>query len=197
MPGPDDDPAGIPPADPGAQGLPDAGPTQVDTIPPAYWRAFSLVAFTMNRFIVDHVLRAARLFDDDIEALMLFGMLAHLNVTHIMRPGSTPSDVLDSRGRLHDSQPRLRPVRTSDLAQIIRRPRETVRRKLERLAAAGKVRRLEDGWVLEVSAVDPSMERLTVEGARRFIQAAAVMRSALDDADRLLAAEGRKPDPGA
>jgi hypothetical protein len=45
-------------------------------------RAFSILAFTMNRFIVDHVVRSARLFDNDAEAMMLFGMLAHSNVGH-------------------------------------------------------------------------------------------------------------------
>jgi len=45
-----------------APGLP--GEARVDGAgtPAAYWRAFSLVTFTINRFIVDHVLRAARHF---------------------------------------------------------------------------------------------------------------------------------------
>lgn len=49
---------------------------------PGSRRAFSILAFTMNRFIVDHVVRSARLFDNDVEAMILFGMLAHLNVGH-------------------------------------------------------------------------------------------------------------------
>jgi hypothetical protein len=78
------------------------------------------------------VLRAARHFDNDTEAMILFGTVAHLNVAPLMLPGSSPTSVLGADGRVPDAQPQLRPVRIRDLVQITGRPRETIRRKLER-----------------------------------------------------------------
>jgi len=169
-----------------APGLPGEPRADSAHIPPAYWRAFSLVAFTMNRFIVDHVVRSARQFDNDIEAMMLFGMLSHLNVAHLMPPGSRPSQALDAQGRVPDSQPQLRPVRVRDLTLISGRPRETVRRKLEALLAQGRVLRVEGGYVLNVASVDPQMHLLTLDGVKRFVEAAGLMQDALQDAGQAL-----------
>jgi hypothetical protein len=177
-----------PPAGPDydAPGLPGEPPADSAHIPPSYWRAFSLVAFTMNRFIVDHVVRSARQFDNDIETMILFGMLSHLNVAHLMPPGSRPSQVLNPRGRLPDSQPQLRPVRIRDLTLISGRPRETIRRKLEALLEEGRVLRVDDGYVLNVASVDPQMHALALDGVKRYLEAARLMEDALRDAEQAL-----------
>jgi hypothetical protein len=170
-----------------APGLPGEAPADAASLPPAYWRAFSLVAFTMNRFIVDHVVRSARQFDNDIETMMLFGMLSHLNVAHLMPPGSRPSQALDVRGRVPGSQTQLRPVRVRDLTLVSGRPRETVRRKLETLLAQGRVLRVDGGYVLNVASVDPQMHGLTLDGVKRFLAAARLMQDTLGDAEQALA----------
>jgi hypothetical protein len=72
-------------------------------------------------------------------------MLAHPNVVHWLPPGSSPLATRDQQGRVPDSQPKLRPVRVRDLAQITGRPRETIRRKLEQMRAAGRLQRLPGG----------------------------------------------------
>ena len=139
-----------------APGLPGEARVDGEGTPPSYSRAFSLVTFTMNRFVVDQVIRAARHFDNDIETMILFGTIAHLNVAHLMPPGSSPTSVLGANGRVPDAQPQLRPVRLRDLVQITGRPRETIRRKLERLEAQGRLlrqaRRLRHRRVLGRSA---------------------------------------------
>jgi hypothetical protein len=132
------------------------------------------------------MLRAARLFDNDTEALVLFGVLSHLNVAHLLPPGSRPSTTLDARGTVPDSQPSLKPVRLRDLAQITGRPRETIRRKLERLEADGRVLRLADGYVLNVASVGPDMRALTMDGARRLMETSVNVGAALRDAARVL-----------
>jgi hypothetical protein len=169
-----------------APGLPGEAPAAVGDIPAHYWRAFSLVAFAMNRFIIDHMLRSARFFENDAESMLLYGMLAHLNVAHIMPPGTRPSDRLGADGRVPDAQLQLRPVRLRDLEQIMGRPRETIRRRLDRLVKAGRIRRVVDGYVLEVSAVDEEMRALTVDGVKRFVDAAAAVQRVLDDAQQAL-----------
>ena len=172
-----------------APGLPGELPADSAQIAPAYVRAFGLVAFTMNRFIVDHVVRSARQFDNDIEMMMLFGMMSHLNVAHLMPPGSRPSQALDAQGYVPDSQPQLRPVRVRDLTLISGRPRETVRRKLEALLAQGRVLRVDGGYVLNVASVDPQMHVLTLDGVKRFLDAARLMQDTLRYAEQVLAQE--------
>jgi hypothetical protein len=174
-------------------GIPGGSTADLTGIPPEYWRAFGLLAFTMNRFIVDHIIRSARLFDNDTEALILFGMLAHLNVIHLMPPGSSPSTTLDRRGRVPDPQPKLRPVRIRDLAQITGRPRETVRRKLEQMRVAGRVHHLPNGWVYNASSVDAGMQALTVDGVRRFLETADLMQTILKDATVALGGDAAAP----
>ena len=172
-----------------APGLPGEARVDGEGTPPAYWRAFSLVAFTMNRFVVDQVIRAARHFDNDIEAMILFGTVAHLNVAHLMPPGSSPTSVLGANGRVPDAQPQLRPVRLRDLVQITGRPRETIRRKLERLEAQGRLLRQADGYVIDVASVDPNMHALSVDGVRRFMEASRVIGATLRDAEQALERE--------
>jgi hypothetical protein len=179
--------------DVGGPGILGGPAADVTGIPPEYWRAFGLLAFAMNRFIVDHIIRSARFFENDTEALILFGMLAHLNVVHLMTPGSTPSTTLDRRGRVPDPQAKLRPVRVRDLAQITGRPRETVRRKLEQMRAAGRVYHLPNGWVYNASSVDAQMQALTVDGVRRFVQTAGIMQSLLEDATVALRKDAAAP----
>jgi hypothetical protein len=179
--------------DAGGPGIPGGPAADVTGIPPEYWRAFGLLAFAMNRFIVDHIIRSARFFENDTEALILFGMLAHLNVVHLMPPGSSPSTTLDRRGRVPDPQPKLRPVRVRDLAQITGRPRETVRRKLEQMEAAGRVHHLPNGWVYDASSVDAQMQALTVDGVRRFLQTAGIMQSVLEEATVALRKDAEAP----
>jgi hypothetical protein len=179
-------PASAPGTDFDAPGLPSEAPADSAHVPPEYWRAFSLVAFTMNRFIVDHVVRMARHFDNDVEAMILFGTLSHLNAAHLLPPGSSPSQRLNEQGRVPDPQPQLRPVRIRDLAQITGRPRETIRRKLEQMEAQGRVLRVVDGYVLNTQAVDEKMRALSVDGVHRFMLAAKVIGGALDDAQRML-----------
>lgn len=188
------DPGDLPSVDPAAPGIPGGQRLEAGDIPPEYWRAFTLVAFAMNRFIVDHVFRSARLFENDTESLMLFGMLSHLNVAHLVPPGSHPATTLDANGRLPDPQTRLRPVRVRDLAQITGRPRETIRRKLERMEAAGRVKRVVNGWVLDVAAVDPQMQALTMDGVRRLMKTAETITAVLDDTRQTIRAEQSGPN---
>jgi hypothetical protein len=170
-----------------APGPPGEAPADAARVPRVHARAFGLVAITMNRFIVDHVVRAARQFDNDTETMILFGMLSHLNVAHPMPPGSAPSQALDADGHVPDAQPRLRPVRVRDLTLISGRPRETVRRKLEVLLAQGRGLRVDSGYVLNVASVDAQMQMLTLDGVNRFLDAARLMQDALNDAEQALA----------
>ena len=144
--------------------------------------AYSILAFTMNRCVIDQMLRSARRFGGDYERLVLWGVLAHLNVAPLMPPGSLPSSVLDAHGLVPDADARMQPVRTSDLAQITGIPRETVRRKLAWLERDRWIRRADGGWLLDLERTDAELRGFTLESIRRFVQAARTMEAAIDDA---------------
>jgi hypothetical protein len=73
------------------------------------------------------------------------------------------------------------------------RPRETIRRRLERLRKAGRVHRLPDGWVYDVASIDEDMQALAMDGVRRFLETADVMRAVLREAGA--AVRDRDPAP--
>jgi DNA-binding transcriptional ArsR family regulator len=138
----------------------------------AFDRAFGLVAFAMNRHLIDHMLRAQRELQVDFESIVIWGLLAHLNSAHLVPPGSSPRSILDDTGRLKDLGPGLRPLRLRDLEQISRMPRETVRRKLAALEAKGYVERSGQGWVYRRDSVDARLIEFNRETARRLLLAA-------------------------
>lgn len=146
--------------------------------------AYSILAFTMNRGVIDHMLRSARRFGGDYERLVLWGTLAHLNVAHLMPPGGLPSTLLDEAGRIPDAAQQLRPVRASDLAQITGIPRETARRKLATLERDGWVRRTDAGWLLDVGRAERELRGFTLDSIRRFLQVARAMEAAIGDVAR-------------
>ncbi|MEI7446207.1 MAG: helix-turn-helix domain-containing protein [Burkholderiales bacterium] len=155
--------------------------------------AYAILAFTMNRAVIDHMLRSARRFGGDYERLILWGTVAHLNIAHLMPPGSLPSSLLDECGNVPDAVADLRPVLLRDLAQITGIARETARRKLASLEADGWLRRTRAGWVMDVERTDTALRPFTLESIRRFLRSMQVMQAALDDASRIV---GKGVPPG-
>jgi predicted transcriptional regulator len=145
-------------------------------------RAFGLVAFTLNRHIVDHLLRFSRHFGPDYPMMVVWGVLAHQSVIDHLPAGSRPRDVLDAKGRLATPNPVLRPVRQRDLSQITGIPKETVRRKLLKLEQAGWIVRQGPGWVINRSSHDPVLREFSRESTVRLLAAADHIRQLLRDA---------------
>jgi len=103
----------------------------------------------LTRPLVGHLHGIARqLTGGDFEALVLWCEVAHGSVAYLLAPGADASALLDCLGRV-TAQPELaRPVTLRDLAAVTGIPRETVRRKLERLSAQGHLRRQAGGLVI-------------------------------------------------
>lgn len=154
---------------PGAQPRMDPRSQRFDR---AFDRAFGLIAFTMNRYLIDYMLRAQRELEVDLDSLVIWGLLAHLNSAHLLPPGSSPATLLDERGRPKSIGNGLRPLRLRDLEQIARMPRETIRRKLAALKARGYVERSGQGWVYCRESVDARMIEFNRETTCRLLLAA-------------------------
>lgn len=132
-------------------------------------QSFGLIAFAMNRHLIDHMIRAFRELDVDFESLIIWGLLSHLNVAHLVPPGTSPRSALDERGRFGGTGDGYRPMRLRDLEQISRLPRETIRRKLVKLQEKGYVERRDDGWVFSRAPIEPKLREFNRETLRRTL----------------------------
>lgn len=139
--------------------------------------AFGILAFTVNRHIVEHMRRIALELEMDFEMTYVYGVLAHLNISPLMVPGQKAKrDVPDAAAVTGV------PVRLADVVQVSGLPRETVRRKLDGLRARGKAERLPDGrWIFTMSGVDETVREFTRGTIQRFLRTADEMRAILRD----------------
>ena len=141
-------------------------------------RSFGLLAFVVNRHLIDHMRRIALQLDMDFEAAYLYGTLAHLNILNVVSPRGDPNTVLSDHGRFMETP---QPVRLADLAQVSGLPRETVRRKLELLQKRGKVLRTPDGlWCYDDQGIDENIAQFTLETIDRFLRTADEMRAVIN-----------------
>lgn len=146
----------------------------------AFDRNFALAGFILNRFLVHHLLRMARQTNGDFESLVIWSSLALQNTAGLLGPGAQPVTPLQPDGTFPDSLLRANGLRSSDLAQITGIPRETVRRKLERLQTNGRVKRHEDGrWHVANASMTAEMRGFLRETARNFCETAQLMQSAM------------------
>jgi len=129
----------------------------------------ALESLVLSRDLVDHVQRLTWLLTGgDFEALVLWCELA----------GRCGNGIADDAAAVPalDPQP---PTLLRDLVQATGVPRETARRKLEKLATQGHVRRLGAGWAINMDRLEPTGHDAAQATARRI-------RAALEDARALL-----------
>ncbi len=144
-----------------------------------FQRGFGLLAFSVNRHIVDHMRRINLELGMDLEMAQIWGTLAHMNVLPFLPLGADPMNVLNEMGRKKSMA--LEPIRLSQLSQITGLPRETVRRKLERLSAMGKVERNPDGrWVYRGTGVSDAEVEFTRKTVLKFLGTAQTLLTVLD-----------------
>jgi len=141
-------------------------------------RSFGLLAFIVNRHLIDHMRRLVMELDMDFEAVYLYGTVAHLSALKMISPSDDPMRVLNSRG-MSDEVPEG--VRLADVVQVSGLPRETVRRKLEWLQTKGKLLRTADGlWCYDPQGINEHTVQFTIETIERFLKTADEMQAVLD-----------------
>lgn len=157
-----------------------------------FQRAFGLLAFSVNRHIVDHMRRICIELSLDPETAQIWGTLAHMNVLPNLPLGTNPMEILDEFGR--NKNITLTPVRLTELTQVTGLPRETVRRKLERLQTLGKCERTEDGkWIYLSAAVTDLDVEFTRKTVLQFLNTAQTLLTILDmvELDKMPSAESK------
>ena len=147
-----------------------------------FQRAFGLLAFSVNRHIVDHMRRICVELSMDPESAQIWGSLAHLNVLPNLPLGTDPMVLLDELGCRKEVN--LQPIRLTELTQVTGLPRETVRRKLENLRKQGKVSRTDDGkWLYLSTGITDAEREFTRNTVRQFLMTAQTLLSILDMVD--------------
>lgn len=142
--------------------------------------SFGPVAFTANRHLVEHMVRARRELDIDYDTLVIWGTLAHLNVAHLISPGMA-STLINPDNTAKPHQTGLRPLRLRDLEQVTGVPRETIRRKLGKLQSRGYILQTDDGWMINRDAVDQKMQDFTRITVLRLLDTAKIIHTLLDN----------------
>jgi hypothetical protein len=108
-----------------------------------------VLVVVLSRPLIGHLQHLAqRVTNGDFESLVIWGELAHRSLAHLLPDPAGPQQLLSVISRLTDDPGQARPVHLCTLADASGIPRETVRRKLERLAAQGNVRKMRCGWVI-------------------------------------------------
>ncbi len=147
-----------------------------------YQRAFGLLAFTVNRHVVDHMRRICVELSLDPETAQIWGTLANMNLLPNLALGANPMEILDELGRRKNLA--LTSVRLTELTQVTGLPRETVRRKLERLQALGKVERAEEsGWLYCSAGVTELEVEFTRKTVLQLLQTAQALLTILEMVD--------------
>lgn len=149
-----------------------SGGREINPFDTAFEHVFPLISLTMNRFIVDHMLRSARMLDLDFESLIILGLLSHLNVApNLPLPGAAAP--ASGAGPLVIET--FKPMRLRDLEQISRLPRETIRRKLQRLSERGYVESDAGGWRLRPDCIGQELREFTRDSAKQLLHLAEQM----------------------
>lgn len=108
-----------------------------------------VLAVVLSRPIIGHLQHLAqRVTDGDFETLVIWGELAHRSLAHLLPDPTSPQQLLAGLSRLTGDPGQARPIHLCTLADASGIPRETVRRKLERLGSRGHARKVQGGWVI-------------------------------------------------
>jgi hypothetical protein len=141
--------------------------------------AFGPIAFVANRHLIEHMIRAQRELGVDYETLVIWGILAHLNVAHLLPPGKNPSQI-EIDNSMKDPKTSMKPLRLRDLEQVTGLPRETIRRKLVKLQVRGYILQSDYGWTINMDAIDHKMWEFTRITVMRLLDTAKAIHALLD-----------------
>lgn len=106
-----------------------------------------VLAVALNRPLIGHLQHLAQhTTAGDFETLVIWGELVHRSLGHLLGDLADPQALLRVLSQIALQPGKARAVPLHDLVDASGIPRETVRRKLDRLARQGHARRTPAGW---------------------------------------------------
>jgi hypothetical protein len=155
----------------------------------AHERRFTYMSMLKTRFIVPHLIALYRKFEGDLLLAVVLGEIAIRNMQGIfeVRP-EEPYTVLDleaERAFVEDrnSQERMRPANTLSVSIATGIPRETVRRKIDKLVANGWVERRDNGHLFLLPQVGIDLREFDREETIRYSIALGALMTILERTD--------------
>jgi hypothetical protein len=152
----------------------------------AHERRFTYMSMLKTRFIVPHLIALYHKFEGDLLLAVVLGEIAIRNMQGIfeVRP-EEPYSVLDreaERGFVEqrDSQERMRPANTLSVSIATGIPRETVRRKIDKLVANGWVERRDNGHLFLLQKVANDLRDFDREETIRYSIALGALMTILE-----------------
>ena len=120
----------------------------------AYDRHYIPMTYEMGMYMMDHLRRLYREFDGDLSMAIVLGEIGHHNARHFVRD-ILPRSGTDARtlGTAEVIGKASRPCNALSVAEASGIPRETVRRKVEKLVKLGFVTRDAQGGLHTTRAV--------------------------------------------
>ena len=137
-------------------------------------RKHSEMAYTLSAFMVPYLLRLYRAFDGDMAEIIVLGEIAQRNASRLFgagpaNGGSRVGEVLRDPAQ---RQAHLVPCNALSVAETTGIPRETVRRKVQKLIARGWIVREADGYLYVTPAVAEHFESFNLETFNGVLAAA-------------------------
>lgn len=147
----------------------------------SYRRNQRYLAFLTNGFLVSQLLRVLHAFEGDLLAAIVLGEIAQHNVqqffrSHQFRLADGAEQALADPGR---RERLLRPSNALSISVATGIPRETVRRRIERLVQQGWIVRNRRGHLYAADALVERFAHFHLETARSVVEAAEAVRQAL------------------
>lgn len=141
------------------------------------------LAFVTNGFLVSQLLRVLHAFDGDLLAAIVLGEIAQHNVQQFFcDPRFRSGD--DVEQAFADPQRRerlLRPCNALSVSEATGIPRETVRRRIERLVRQGWIERNERGHLYAADVLVERFAHFHLETAKGVVETAEAVRAVLGD----------------
>ena len=161
----------------------------VEEVELAHQRRFGYMSMLKSRFVVPHLIALYEKFDGDLLLALVLGEIAIRNLQGVfqVRP-EEPYTVLDreaERAFVEQRFPleRLRPANTISIAMATGVPRETVRRKIDKLVERGWVDRHESGHLYLNRKVGEDLREFDREETIRFSVALGALMTLLERGD--------------
>lgn len=169
--------------------MPDRQVPTREEIELAHERRIGYMSMMKTRFIVPHLIALYHKFEGDLLLVVVLGEIAIRNMQGIfqVRPEEpyTVHDLAAERAFIENrfTQERMRPANTLSLSVSTGIPRETVRRKVDKLVALGWVERKENNHLYLSSKVSQELREFDREETIRFSIALGALMTILERTD--------------
>ncbi|GEB80895.1 hypothetical protein DDE01_23100 [Desulfovibrio desulfuricans] len=128
-----------------------------------------------NKFLVDHIVRVYKLFDGDITSAIILGAISFHTISNIAPKLNHDTNKI-SKVLANHNDPRIPPCNAYSISESTGIPRETVRRKIDKLVQAGFITKNTKAEVFFKEGTQFFFSHFSLETANNVLNAADKLR---------------------